>query len=86
MDGDRGGDVNVGLGDRRVVYGEIGPGIVGDEDGLAGKQSREARLGLEELEIGEGEPLRHYVVREQERVSDADGVVLGHKDGGAQGK
>lgn len=87
MDGDGGGDVEVGLGDGSVVDGEVGLGVVGDEDGLAGEESGEPSVGLEELEVGEGEPLWDDVVGEHERVGVdevVDGVVLRDEERGAQ--
>lgn len=89
VDCDGGGDVEVWLNDPRVVDGEIGLGVVGDKDGLAGKESREASVGLEELEIGEGESLRDDVVGEHERISVdqvVDCVILGDEERGAQWK
>lgn len=89
VDCDGGGDVEVGLNDPRVVNGEVGLGVVGDEDGLAGEESRETSVGLEELEIGEGESLRDDVVREHERIGVdqvVDCVILRDEERGAQWK
>ncbi len=54
---------------------------------LPGKESREARVILEEVEISEGEALRNHVVRQQEWVCDGKarhGGDFRHEDGGAE--
>ncbi len=51
VNGDGVGCVDVGLGDGRVVEGEVGGGGVGDEDGLGSEESGEASVGVEELEV-----------------------------------
>lgn len=89
MDSHGGADVEVGLGERSAVEGEVGAGGVGDENGLAREQSGKARLGLEELELGEDEALRDHVVREHEGVGGrhaVQGVVLRDEEGRAQRK
>lgn len=93
MDGDCGGEVEVGVGDGRVVDGEVGGSIVGDENGHGGQESGEARVGGEALEIGEREALRDDMVGEDEWVQCGGGsggggcgVVRRDEEGGGDGK
>lgn len=45
MDGNGSSGVEVGVGEEDVVKGEVGEGGIGDENGLGGEESGEAREG-----------------------------------------
>ncbi|KAL6991824.1 hypothetical protein U1Q18_009935 [Sarracenia purpurea var. burkii] len=55
VNGDGGVYVEVGVGDGRSIDGEVGSRVVGDENGVGWQESWEARVGLEELQVGETE-------------------------------
>lgn len=98
VDRDRRREEKIRLGDENAVDGEIWNGVVGDDDGVSGEESREAGERLQDTEVGEGETLRNDVVSDGETTGagfaavggggggDAGGVeVAGDEDGGGEG-
>lgn len=76
VDGDGGGGVEVWMCDGCGVEGEVGGGVVGDGDGLAGEEGGEAGVAVEEEEVGECEALWDHVIWEEERVHHSGKVVV----------
>ncbi|EYU19081.1 hypothetical protein MIMGU_mgv1a019867mg, partial [Erythranthe guttata] len=72
MDRESSIDEDIGLYDLGVVDGEIGGGVVGDDDVFVWKESWEARVGTELLEIGESEAVWDYVVCPAGEVAGAN--------------
>nr|GMD18936.1 hypothetical protein MIMGU_mgv1a019867mg [Ipomoea batatas] len=48
---------DIGVGDPGIINGEIGQGVVGDEDAVGGQERGEAIVEVEALEMGEREAL-----------------------------
>lgn len=63
MNSNAGSKIEVRMRKRRVVNGEVGGGIIGDEDRFSGKKSGKTGERPEKAEVGEREALRNDVVR-----------------------
>ncbi|KOM38153.1 hypothetical protein LR48_Vigan03g153500 [Vigna angularis] len=63
-----GGGEEVGVGEGGVVEGEVGRGVVSDEDGFGGEERREASATREEEVVVEGEARRRRRWSEKERL------------------
>jgi len=88
VDSEGGAGEEVGVGERGVVQGEVGGGVVGDGDGFGGEEGGEAGAAGEEEELGEGEALGDDVVGEEEgiRWRTVDGGVAWDEERGADRK
>ncbi|WVY97120.1 hypothetical protein V8G54_029271 [Vigna mungo] len=56
VDGEGGGEEEVGVGEGGVVEGEVGRGVVGDQNSFGSEEGKETGTAGEEEEVGEGEP------------------------------
>lgn len=88
----------VGSGEAGPIDGEVGGGVVGDEERETGEEGGEADAVEEEAELGEGEAAGDNVVREEKGVEEVEGdcrrrtadsgekgVVVGDEEGGGDG-
>lgn len=88
----------VGLGEVGFIDGEVGGGVVGDEEREIGEEGGEVDVVEEEVEFGEGEVVGDNVVREEKGVEEVEGdcwwwmvdfgekgVVVGDEEGGGDG-
>nr|GLL31035.1 hypothetical protein Itr_chr07CG04750 [Ipomoea trifida] len=86
---------DIGMGDPGIINGEIGQGVVGDEDAVGGQERGEAIVEVEALEMGEREALGDDMVRDEQGVENeasrasgevGNGIVPGDEESGREGK